>query len=200
MNKKFVGFIFLGLITVYSILNLGKYLDISKKPEKSEIIICLGGGVYLQRIKKSIQLYKNGYSSENLVLITGGTAFTIKDSMQDSRIKYISKNESNINYVYHPYVKNTFEELSFLKEYMKENGFKKVLIISDGYHSRRISILADFLDFEDTGLTYTISSANLKLWNKEKYYENTYSLKTAFSEFIKIPYNFIKYSIIPTKV
>ena len=54
------------------------------------------------------------------VLITGGTEFTIKDPMKDDRISYLAK-YPNIRYEYNPSLKNTADELIFIKEIIKNN-------------------------------------------------------------------------------
>ena len=188
------------LIVLFSILvvfvNIGNFLDDSKEPKKSEIIICLGGGDINVRIKKALELYQQGYSLKKLILITGGTIFTIKDNKQDSRISYIEDNMVNINYFYYPYTKNTVEELVFLKKFMIKNNYKKVLIVSDSYHTKRINILSSFIGFKKESLDIITVGTSLNWWDSSNYYTNILSIQAAFSELIKIPYNIIKYTFI----
>ena len=80
-----LSFSFILLILFF--LNLGNFLDVSKNAKNAELIVCLGGGEKNLRIEKSISIYQNG----NLLLITGGTEFTIKDPMKDDRISYLAK-------------------------------------------------------------------------------------------------------------
>ena len=126
-----LSFSFILLILFF--LNLGNFLDVSKNAKNAELIVCLGGGEKNLRIEKSISIYQNG----NLLLITGGTEFTIKDPMKDDRISYLAK-YPNIRYEYNPSLKNTADELIFIKEIIKNNNFKSVTIVSDRYHTRRI--------------------------------------------------------------
>ena len=104
-----LSFSFILLILFF--LNLGNFLDISQEPRKTELIVCLGGGEKNLRIEKSISIYQNG----NLLLITGGTEFTIKNPMKDDRISYLAK-YPNIKFEYNPSLKNTADELIFIKE------------------------------------------------------------------------------------
>ena len=55
---------------------------------------------------------------DKTLLITGGTEFTIKDPMKDDRISYLAK-YPNIRYEYNPSLKNTADELIFIKEIIK---------------------------------------------------------------------------------
>lgn len=182
------------ILLVLFFLNLGNFLDISQEPRKAELIVCLGGGEEYVRIKKAISIYQDG----NLLLVTGGTNFTKKDPMQDDRISYLAK-YPNIKYEYNPSLKNTADELLYVKKIMKDYNFKNVSIVSDPYHTRRIQILADLFDFEKVGIELNIVGSDLSWWNKSTYYKEEKAIEVAFSELIKIPYNFIKYGLLYTE-
>lgn len=182
------------ILLVLFFVNLGNFLDISKVPKKAELIVCLGGGEEFLRIEKAISIYKEG----GLLLVTGGTQFTKKDPMKDDRIAYLVKYPS-IKYEYNPYLKNTADELLYIKKFMIGNNMKKVSIVSDPYHSKRIKILANLFDFEKVGIELNIVGSELNWWNKSTYYKEEKARKAAFSELIKIPYNFIKYGLLNTE-
>ena len=179
------------ILLVLFFLNLGNFLDISQKPRKAELIVCLGGGEEYVRIKKAISIYQDG----NLLLVTGGTNFTKKDPMQDDRISYLAK-YPNIKYEYNPSLKNTADELIFIKKIIKNNNYKSITIVSDPYHTRRIEILANLFDFKKSGIELNIIGTDLNWWNKSNYYKEKKAIKAAFTELIKIPYNFIKYGLL----
>ena len=187
-----LSFSFILLILFF--LNLGNFLDVSKNAKNAELIVCLGGGEEYVRIKKAISIYQDG----NLLLVTGGTNFTKKDSMQDKRISYLVK-YPNIKYEYNPSLKNTADELLYVKKIMKDYNFKNVSIVSDPFHTRRIQILADLFDFEKVGIELNIVGSDLSWWNKSTYYKEEKAIEVAFSELIKIPYNFIKYGLLYTE-
>ena len=182
------------ILLVLFFLNLGNFLDISQEPRKAELIVCLGGGEKNVRIKKAISIYQDG----NLLLVTGGTDFTKKDSMQDDRISYLVK-YPNIQYEYNPSLKNTADELLYVKKIMKDYNFKNVSIVSDPFHTRRIQILADLFEFDKADIKLNIVGSDLSWWNKSTYYKEEKAIKVAFSELIKIPYNFIKYGLLYTE-
>jgi uncharacterized SAM-binding protein YcdF (DUF218 family) len=182
------------ILLVLFFLNLGNFLDISEESKKTELIVCLGGGEKDIRIKKAISIYKDG----GLLLITGGTSLTKKDSMKDDRISYLVK-YPNIKYEYNPFLDNTADELFYIKKFILEHNMKKVSIVSDPYHSRRIEILANLFDFKKVGIELNIVGSELKWWNKSTYYKEEKAREAAFSELIKIPYNFIKYGLLNTE-
>jgi len=45
---------------IYIFFNLGNFLDITQNPTKTELIVCLGGGLSKNRSDKTIELYNNG--------------------------------------------------------------------------------------------------------------------------------------------
>ena len=44
------------LFLIYSFLNLGNFLDITQKPTKTDLIVCLGGGIYKNRNEKEFNI------------------------------------------------------------------------------------------------------------------------------------------------
>lgn len=193
-NMTLYIFISVLLFGIYLFFNFGKYLDISNKPKKTDLIVCLGGTKDLLRIKKSVALFKYGFSKTNILLVTGGTENTIKDHKADKRIAYLDTLDNNITIIYNPYTKNTAEEILFIKKYMEEHQYKTVTIVSDPPYTRRISMLADILLNETCDIN--IVSSEPAWWTKEKYYLNQHSRSMAFSEFVKIPYNYLLYGVI----
>lgn len=183
------------LFGIYGFFNFGNYLDISNKPVKSDLIVCLGGTKDLSRIKKSVALFKYGYSKTNIVLVTGGTNYTKKDHNADKRIAYLNELDNNITAIYNPYTENTAEEILYIKKYMKENKYKTVTIVSDPPYTRRINMLADIFSLNEIG-DVNIVSSEPTWWTKERYYLNKYSRSMALSEFVKIPYNYLLYGVL----
>lgn len=196
MNKKVIyTFTLLVVMAIYGFLNFGNYLAVTEKPVKADLIVCLGGGKGLIRIKKSLELYRLGYAQKNILLVTGGTKGTVKNHNADDRMAYIDRQEDNISEIYNPYTKNTAEEILFIKEYMKEYNYTTVLVVSEPPYARRIKMLADIFDM-DENVDMIIVSSEPKWWNSQTYYLNKYASYMALSEFVKIPYNYLLYGMV----
>lgn len=182
------------VILLVILLNLGLVVDITQKPEKGDLILCLGGGWH-DRIDKSIELYNQKYS--NKILYTWKDLFTAK-SITFSKYKRLIENGINKNDIIHideNRVLNTYEELKEAKEYIISNGFKKVLIISHPAHSLRIKIIANtLLDYKKDGIEIISIASSSRKWNKWFIYSEQEAVVTTFKELIKLPYNLIKYS------
>lgn len=196
MRKIFLYILLLLIVLgIYGFFNFGTYLNVTDKPRESDIIVCLGGGKHLIRVKKSLELYRLGFAKKKILLVTGGTKNTEKDHNNDDRMNYLGKQEDNISVVYNPYTKNTAEEIRFIKNYMKEHNYKTALIVTEPPHSKRISILADIVDTEQN-IDMIIVSSEPKWWDNKEFYLNRHAKYTALSEFVKIPYNYLVYGIL----
>ncbi len=194
MYKKM--FFLLFTIIVYLFLNLGNFMDVTKKAQKSDIIVSLGGDHYGSRIKKATSLYKEGFSTSGLLLYTGPD--DLHNDFKEFRSKkqyFLDQKIKDKNTLHIERITNTMEELFFIKKYMLYNNYKSVIFISHPHHSRRIETLANIIaGYKENGLTLSIVSSNPLWWEKDKYYTNKTSLTAASLESVKLVYNLIKYN------
>lgn len=196
LKKIFILFSILIFSAIFLFLNIGNYLDISQKPSKSDLIVCLGGGDNLIRIKKAFYLYEEGYSEKNILLITGGTDFTKVDNTADARIAYLNSKKSTVGIVYNTIPINTAQEIAYIKRYMLEHNFKSVIIVSEPLYSRRINMLSNIFDLKASGIKSCIVSSEPSWWDSQLFYENKTARYMAFVEMLKIPYNYLKYAVL----
>jgi len=71
MIKKLL-FLFLGIFIFYlGFINIGKFLDATVEPEKTDLLVCLGGGDYKARVKKTLDIYKSGFLQSDTIILTG---------------------------------------------------------------------------------------------------------------------------------
>ncbi len=184
--------IFILAIIVALFLNLGNFLDVTRKPLKSDLIVCLGGGG-VERINTAIDLYDKNYSIKNDFLLMGDRH---QAEWKIRANKKLYKKIKNINMSYTKKFKNTMEELKYIGEYMKLKHYKSILIVTDPYHSRRVKLLIQtFKKNLNFFSTYTIASSGLKWWNKYLFFLNEKSIIVSITEYAKIVYNFLKYSL-----
>lgn len=175
--KFFAYFLFLITITfIYLFFNLGNILDVTQKPSKSDVIVCLGRDGNNYRIKKAIELYNKNYSLKNLLILTGDERSIIrkKKNLDDKRIEYIkSNNLKDINIYHRKNIKSTKDEIFFLKNYLLQKKYSTAIIVSDTPHSKRIKVLINLLKVEnDNKLNFKIIGTDIKWWKSEEYYTN----------------------------
>ena len=199
MYKMLVAFLlFFILVGVYVFLNLGKFVDVSSEPVQSDIIVSLGGDPSGCRLKKALELYKEGYSKSGKILYTSRDSVSKSLDKNGSRKQYLLDHgvaEKNIVHVKREMVFNTMEEVLFIKKYMLYHHYKSVLIVSHPQHSRRIQTFAQyFANYAESRLRLHIASCHPRWWNASKYYENELSRKVTFLEVEKLIYNVLKYN------
>ena len=145
MKKIIFSFTAMLLLLTFVFLNLGKWIDVTEKPVKSDIIVCLGGGT-IERVKKSIELIEQGYARKQLFMLIGESWYNQP---------YIKKNYPGINIVIDESPKNTKEEVLFIKQYMKKHSYKSALIVTDPPHSGRVKLLTTLVSVEsDEKMTF----------------------------------------------
>ena len=182
---SYVIVIFVFILIIFFFV-AGKYLDITRKPIKSDLIVCLGGGGS-KRIQKSMNLYNKGYSEQKLLLLTGHP---------DTYKKYVKKYYPETKYIVSPRYNSTGQEIQFIKKYMAEHHYKSVMIVSAPYHTRRIKILTDLISVKnDEKFSYVFVSSGVSWWHRNKYYQNPRALKSALGEIVKIPYAYLYYGL-----
>ena len=187
---KLISFIliFFGFL-IYSFFNLGKFLDVTQEPSKTELLVCLGGGISKNRINKTIEIYKNGFLEKNHIIFTGVSSIN----------KNTYKNfDEDINIITNGKVKNTMEEILYIKDYVKENNLSSVTFITEAPHSKRVKIFWDNFGEKLENVNFSLVASDFEDWNSKKYYENNTTLKYAFSEFTKLIYNFFLYGVLET--
>ena len=174
------------LILIILFFTAGEYFDITEKPIKSDLIVCLGGKGGPKRIQKSMDLYHQGYSEQKLLLV----------GKSDTQKKYIMKYYPETKYIVSPQYNNTAKEIQFIKKHMVENHYKSVIIVSDPPHTKRIKILTDLISVEnDENFSYVFISSGASWWDRNKYYQHPQALKFVFSETLKTLYVYFNYGL-----
>lgn len=183
------------IVFFYSFFNLGIFLDITKKPVKSDVIICLGGKG-IDRIITSINLFKNNYSKFNKLYYIGKRDQLLWHVKNMSELKNIIElNYENIIYV--DDMKNTMDEIIYIEKNIMIDTSSSILIVTDPPHSRRIDfMMKQFTELFNSKKTYTIVSSSPNWWDKNLYFLNFDAVLFSISEVVKIFYNYIKYSFI----
>lgn len=179
----YVAVLFL-FVLVFIFFNLGKWIDVTQEPAKSDIIVCLGGGT-IERVKKSLELFEDGYSDKDVFLLLGESWYNQP---------YIAKHYSKLPIVIDESPKNTREEILYIKEYMRINGYKSALIVTDPPHSRRVAFLMSLhLKESNENVQFRIIGSDVPWWNKEYYYHDKRAITFVKNESLRIIYRFITY-------
>ena len=190
--------VFIVIFNVFMFYNLGNILDVTTLAKKSNIIVCLGGGDGA-RIKKAYSLYENGFSTSNLLVLTGDnrTKKRIELGMDEKRVKYLKKYHFEMkNLVHYKLRGNTRVEMQYIKNFMNKNNFTSAIIVSDTPHSRRIRMLLNLATDNTGNLNFYIVSSEAPWWNTKYYYLNKKAKVFAWRESIKLIKVYVSFGIL----
>jgi len=174
---------------------IGKKLDVTQEATKADIIICLGGG-YVERLDKGIELYKERFASK--IIFTGNLigALNAKDKLGFWKVNYFK--EHGVLKHHFSFLENTHdthEEIKSIKKYMLKHHYKKVLIVSDPPHSKRINYLIKAFEYKKNGLSAKIIGSDVLWWTRSDYCDTFWSIKESIYEILGNIYYYIKYMI-----
>jgi uncharacterized SAM-binding protein YcdF (DUF218 family) len=163
--------------------------SIENKKIDSDLIMILGGGEEEYRLKESLKYYLENLPSSKKIIFTGGNFTYLKTNPRNSRIAFFNNAGIEKNNIIHVNtVKNTIEEIIYLKDFMIKGGYKKVSIVTDRYHLTRVILLTKLLNYE---------KYSLQVYVVESDYYKDYPIESLFYSFldnIKIYHNYIKYN------
>ena len=192
---------FISIATYLSYLNLGRFLDATSEPVKTDVLVCLGGGDYKIRIEKTLELYEQNLSLSDTIILTGyvNSKREVEGGIvEDKRVTYLKKHTTRkINIVLNKNLKNTAQEVKYVKHYLLEHKLKNATFITEPPHSRRILLFCKIISVpDDTNLRFNVVGANYKNWQASRYYEDKYAKNYAFSETVKIIYGMFMYGVL----
>lgn len=197
-SKKYLFItILLSVMFIPIFINLGELLDITEEPQKTDLIVYLdGGGV--ERMEKTLELYKLGYSKTGKIIFTASPTHHIdRKTVIDKKVYFTEHGIPKDNLVHAKKVKNTMEEVLFVKNYMLRHKLKSVIFVSDPPHSRRIIFLAQSIaKYNANGLSCSVVGSGVNWWEKKHHYRHIKAIASTVYELIGLPYNYIVYGIV----
>jgi uncharacterized SAM-binding protein YcdF (DUF218 family) len=198
--KIFSVIIFFFLLCIISYLNLGKFLDVTENPTKTDLLVCLGGGDYKIRVQKTVEIYKKGLDTSNIIILTGfvNSPRDVKQGIvEDRRLTFLKKYAPNATVILNKTLENTAQEVTYVKRYMLKHHLSNVTFVTEPPHSRRILMLFSMVSLAgDEHLSARVVGADYKNWHRDRYYEDEFARNYALSEVAKIIYALLEYKVL----
>lgn len=200
-RKKWLILFFLGCwIVIFRIpilQSVGRFLIKEDKLAKSDAIFVLGGNIF-DRSTHGVYLYQQDYAD---VIIPLGE--TIEKVLMAANVnkpdavlskEYMMSELNTPNEVIIPLIKGTStkEEAEAILAYSLENNYKKIIIVSDKFHLRRISNTFK-TDFKTKGIDVLLSGAPNSSYREDFWWKYEQGLIMVNNEYIKLLYYLVKY-------
>jgi len=149
-----IGILISLFLLYWFFLQSAHWLVLKQKPVISEVAVVMGGGGG-SRLRRAVQIYNEGLVGE-LILVGLKTSnwehitrYLCPDCiLTDKKVTILSGSSSTM----------TDAEMSL--EYCKEQGMKKVLVVTDPYHTRRSALTFSWVFRESNIEVFVVSSGD----------------------------------------
>lgn len=176
---------------------LAKPLKITQNPQSADTIIVFAGGVgesgkagqgFEERVQHAVDLYKKGYAKN--IIFSSGYMYVFKEPLVMKALA-VSLGVPENAIILEDKAKNTYENVKFAKEILKNKGWNKALLVSSPYHMRRTSLVFNKIA-KDIKVSYTpIPKSLFYSHQRRDTYKrkiNLEQIKAIFHEYLGILY------------
>ncbi len=177
IKKLIISLTTLSSLIYLTYINLGHLVDSTSEPKKVDLLVCLGGGDYNSRVKKTLELYHKEYLKGSTILFTGTQKINQIDGVNIHQTKGL---------------KNTYEEVRYVKEYMQKHNLRTTTFISEAPHSSRILLFTKI--FGEGSFDFSVVASEFD-WDSKRYYEFSHMRAYTYSEVLKTFYNIFLYGV-----
>lgn len=200
-GKKWLFLFFLGCwIVIFRIPILqavGSFLIKEDQLSKSDAIFVLGGNIF-DRSTHGVYLYQQDYA--DVILPLGETVEKVLIAANVNKPDAVLSKEymmSELNTpdeVIKPLIKGTStkEEAEAILKYSLDHKYKKIIVVSDKFHLRRISNTFKS-DFKDKGIEVLLSGAPNSSYRENFWWKYEQGLIMVNNEYVKLMYYLVKY-------
>jgi uncharacterized SAM-binding protein YcdF (DUF218 family) len=167
---------------------VGYFLEApAQQPEKADLIVPLGGGGS-SRVHKAAELYAQGFAPNVLLTDLRGGNANANSHSSDSRIQFLLEHGVPDNkLVFDANSTTSWEEAVNTLRLMREKNWRRVLVVSDPPHLRRLDWAWGKV-FEGSGKEYRLIAAPLEGWDAGRWWQNDASARFVVTEVTKLTY------------
>jgi uncharacterized SAM-binding protein YcdF (DUF218 family) len=201
LTKKFNLLLIFILIVIilshqYLIKKIGYFLIYEQNPQKADVIVALNGGD-TERSLAAVDLYNQGYAG--LIIMAGlvkqpgseefwkrvGDNFNEKIFFQKA-IEAMGIPEKSFQFIGNG-VSSTYDEALATREFLKENGYKTILLVTSKWHSKR-AYLTFRSALKDDGIKIVIQPSKYDAFRPDGWWKNENDAELVFYEYIRLIY------------
>ena len=198
--------IFLLVIVVshqYVLKKIGSFLIYEQNPEKTDIIVVLNGRD-TERSLAAVDLYKGGYA--NLIILAQGS----KQPGCDEFWKRVSKNfngkiffqraieamgiPENSFKLIGDGVSSTYDEAKATRRFMRQNGYKSILLVTSKWHSKR-AYLTFKSALKNDGIKVIVHPSKYDTFNPDAWWKNENDTEEVFGEYVRLAYYILRFRL-----
>jgi uncharacterized SAM-binding protein YcdF (DUF218 family) len=166
---------------------------IESKPKKADAIVLLAGGepgrawgaadVYKRKMASYIMLTQEPVGEDILELRQYGLEL-MTNTERSKRILLAMGVPENAIIPVEPAVDDTFEELTRVRDFAQEKGWKSLIIVTSNYHTRRSRLVARYILGSD--IDFTVIGSEHGGLNRDAWWQTSENIRTFLIEFEKL--------------
>lgn len=183
---------------------MGHFLILEQTPEKSDVILVLNGRD-TERSLAAVDLYNKGYS--NLIIMgRGGKEAGCGEFWKrvnkdfDRRIFFQRAIEAmgipeNSFMLIGDGVTSTYDEANTTKEFLKNNGYKSILLVTSKWHSKRAYLTFKSVLKRENGIRISVIPSRYDTFNPDAWWKKESDMELVLREYVRLIYYIITFRI-----
>lgn len=192
-TKLLVGVVILAALTILGFSHAGEYLSSpAASPQRADVILALGGDNG-DRIALAVKLYKQGLAPR--IMLTGmeGSYKETRPDYLNWRVQFLlDEKVPGSAVILDRGAGNTWEEAVNTLVLLKQHGWKRVMVVSDPPHMRRLHWVWSKV-FTGSDKEFVLVDSSPEWWNSARWWENDQSGPFVVMEYIKLAYYITRY-------
>jgi uncharacterized SAM-binding protein YcdF (DUF218 family) len=180
-------------LSVWVVLHAARFLEVpASPPARADLLVVLGGDDGDRGLTVA-HLYAAGMAPH--VLITGKEASPpeVQRAYLHWRVQVLAEAGVPVERLeYDAKSANSWEEAVNTRRLMEARGWRRVMVVSDSYHMRRLSWTWRRV-FEGSGLEYSLVASSPAFWKPDVWWRDEKSGQAVIVEYIKLAYYLVKH-------
>ncbi len=181
--------------------HLGNYLIVQHSLEHADLIVCMSGEPVARGLAAA-ELYKKGLAPR--VLITREELPDGYENLKEKKIHYPETRDllimmlqglgvpGSVRLTSEHFVGSTFEETKMIRDYVRVQGYRSLIIVTSPYHTRRTWLTFKKL-FEKDGVKIMVIPSHYSGFRADDWWKKNKYIKELIIEYQKLIYYTVKY-------
>ena len=214
MKKKYkIALFVLSIILIVLTLSyesifrkIGHFLVFEQEPQKVDVIVVLNGRD-TERALATVDLYKEGYA--NLIVLARGP----KQPGCDEFFKRVGKDWNSKIFFQRAIeamgvpkdafkligdgVTNTYDEAKATRQFLRENGYRSILLVTSKWHSKRAYLTFRSMLNDEEGISISSRPSQYDSFDPDNWWRREADAESVLSEYIRFVYYIFTFRISP---
>lgn len=168
----------------------GRFLIVEDPIEKSDVLIVLSGGREDERVRQAAELYRQGYAP--WVLLSGGEKVQGRSVPEIQRDQALKNGIPDSVLLYEKLSTSTAEQARFLRPMLEQRGFRRAIVVTSNFHTRRTRYLFRRV-FRGSSVETRVYPVHGDFFSPERWWARDWDTEEVVLEYIKLGLALLRY-------